>query len=158
MIHFLNGGKDVYVKASILLPSKYNENKTLAYPIDYNVAGYGGRYDRINRLTKSKRSMYWWTSADASDHLWSCFDGEGPFGDSYQMDSDNSGAYGYSLIHELIPLLNPNIEIQIAATRFVEGCFTGGWVSLALVYIILKCLMAAFLIALMRLNLKIISL
>lgn len=50
--------KDVYVKASILLPSKYNENKTLAYPIDYNVAGYGGRYDRINRLTKRRHQQH----------------------------------------------------------------------------------------------------
>ena len=125
--------KDVYVKASILLPSKYNENKTLAYPIDYNVAGYGGRYDRINRLTKSKRSMYWWTSADAPQIIVVMLDGEGPFGDSYQMDSDNSGAYGYSLIHELIPAIESKYRnTNSAATRFVEGCSTGGWVSLAL--------------------------
>ena len=97
------------------------------------VAGYGGRYDRINRLTKSKRSMDWWTSADAPQIIVVMLDGEGPFGDSYQMDSDNSGAYGYSLIHELIPAIESKYRnTNSAATRFVEGCSTGGWVSLAL--------------------------
>lgn len=49
------------------------------------------------------------------------------------MDSDNSGAYGYSLIHELIPAIESKYRnTNSAATRFVEGCSTGGWVSLAL--------------------------
>ncbi|MBP9134692.1 MAG: hypothetical protein KBF75_11735, partial [Saprospiraceae bacterium] len=125
--------KDVYVKASILLPSKYNENKTMSYPIDYNVAGYGGRYDRVNRLTSSKRTMDWWTSDDAPQIIVVMLDGEGPFGDSYQMDSDNSGPYGYSLVHELIPAIESKYRnTNSATTRFVEGCSTGGWVSLAL--------------------------
>ena len=52
----------MHVKASVLLPSKYAENPNKAYPIRYNVAGYGGRYTRINRLVKNEEFMKWWQS------------------------------------------------------------------------------------------------
>lgn len=124
-------GKDVLLKATVLLPKKYDSKKQ--YPIRYNVAGYGGRYDRINGLLRSKVFMDWWVSAEAPEIISVFLDGEGPFGDSYQMDSENSGPYGHALVHELIPF----IEVQYRGTqspkhRFVEGCSTGGWVSLGL--------------------------
>ncbi len=123
--------KPMHVKASVLLPHNYDKNKT--YPIRYNVAGYGGRYTRINRLISNKTFMDWWDS-DESPQIISVFlDGEGPFGDSYQMDSDNSGPYGYSLIHELIPFVEKSYRgTDSMTTRFVDGCSTGGWVSLGL--------------------------
>lgn len=125
--------KPMYVKASILLPSKYKDNPNKAYPIRYNVAGYGGRYTRINRLVKNEDFMKWWNSDDAPQVINVFLDGEGPFGDSYQMDSDNSGPYGYSLINELIPYIEKKYRgTDSFETRFVDGCSTGGWVSLGL--------------------------
>jgi S-formylglutathione hydrolase FrmB len=60
-------------------------------------------------------------------------DGEGPFGDSYQMDSENNGPYGYALMHELIPHIETIYRsARNAKYRFTDGCSTGGWVSLAL--------------------------
>jgi len=126
-------GKDMVLKASVLLPSKYKEGENKAYPIRYNVAGYGGRYDRVNRIMKNKKNIEWWESPDAPQVINVFLDGDGPFGDSYQLDSDNSGAFGYSLIHELIPYIeNKYRGTNSAETRFVDGCSTGGWVSLAL--------------------------
>ena len=123
--------KDVRLKASILLPHNYNKNK--AYPIRYNVAGYGGRYTRIDRLISDDEFMKWWNSEESPQIITVFLDGEGPFGDSYQMDSDNSGPYGYSLINELIPHIEKEYRgTNTAATRFVDGCSTGGWVSLGL--------------------------
>jgi enterochelin esterase-like enzyme len=125
--------KPVQLKASVLLPANYDPNKSKAYPIRYNVAGYGGRYDRINRLVRDTSFMAWWTSPDAPQVINVFLDGEGPFGDSYQMDSDNSGPYGYSLIHELAPYIEKTYRgTTSATTRFVDGCSTGGWVSLGL--------------------------
>ena len=123
--------KSMTLKASILLPSQYDKSKT--YPIRYNVAGYGGRYTRVENLIKDKDFMTWWNS-DASPQVINVFlDGEGPFGDSYQMDSENSGPYGYALIYELIPHIeNLYRGTTSAKTRFVDGCSTGGWVSLGL--------------------------
>jgi S-formylglutathione hydrolase FrmB len=123
--------KPVHVKASVLLPAKYKPGS--AYPIRYNVAGYGGRYDRINYIVQNKTFMDWWQSDEAPQVINVFLDGEGPFGDSYQMDSDNSGPYGYSLIHEVIPFIEKTYRgTSSAETRFVDGCSTGGWVSLGL--------------------------
>lgn len=124
-------GKPVYLKASVLLPHGYDINKE--YPVRYNVAGYGGRYNRVNRLIGNKEFMEWWDSDEAPQILSVFLDGEGPFGDSYQMDSENSGPYGYSLINELIPHIESKYRgTNTSATRFVDGCSTGGWVSLGL--------------------------
>jgi len=122
---------DVALKASVLLPHNYDKNK--AYPIRYNVAGYGGRYTRINRLISDETFMKWWDSEESPQIISVFLDGEGPFGDSYQMDSDNSGPYGYSLVNELIPYIENKFRgTDTAMTRFVDGCSTGGWVSLGL--------------------------
>ena len=124
-------GKEMNLKASILLPHNYEKGE--AYPIRYNVAGYGGRYTRINNLLKNEKFMSWWDSEEAPQVINVFLDGEGPFGDSYQMDSENSGPYGYSLIEELIPHIENSFRgTQEASTRFVDGCSTGGWVSLGL--------------------------
>lgn len=124
-------GKNVFVKASVLLPHNYDDTKE--YPIRYRVSGYGGRYDRIQRVLRNKEFMDWWTSGDAPEIITVFLDGEGPFGDSYQMDSENSGPYGHSLVHELIPHIEKLYRgTQSARYRFVDGCSTGGWVSLGL--------------------------
>jgi S-formylglutathione hydrolase FrmB len=124
-------GKEMDLKAAVLLPYRYDKSKS--YPIRYNVAGYGGRYTRINRLIDNKDFMDWWDSEEAPQIITVFLDGEGPFGDSYQLDSDNSGPYGYALIHELIPHIEKNYRgTDSMITRFVDGCSTGGWVSLAL--------------------------
>ncbi len=125
--------QEMILKASVLLPSGYYDNPNKKYPVRYNIAGYGGRYTRVNRVIGNKPFSDWWFSDDAPQIINVFLDGEGPFGDSYQMDSENSGPYGEALINELIP----HIESAYRGTgeakyRFVDGCSTGGWVSLAL--------------------------
>lgn len=90
--------KPMTLTASVLLPNGYDKNATKGYAVRYNVAGYGGRYTRINRLAGNTSFMDWWESADAPQIITVFLDGEGPFGDSYQLDSDNSGPYGQALI------------------------------------------------------------
>ena len=125
--------KEMILKATVLIPVGYQLNTDRTYPIRYNVAGYGGRYTRVNRLAQDTSFMNWWTSDTAPGIITVFLDGEGPFGDSYQLDSDNSGPFGYSLIHELIPHIEEKYRgTHIPQTRFVDGCSTGGWVSLGL--------------------------
>lgn len=126
-------GKSMSVKASVLLPSGYNSNPDTKYPVRYNVGGYGSRYTRINSLVENEEFMSWWTSAEAPQIITVFLDGEGPFGDCYQLDSENSGPYGEALINEFIPEIEKKYRINGSSkTRFVDGCSTGGWVSLAL--------------------------
>lgn len=124
-------GNNMMLKATILLPHNYDSEKE--YPIRYNVAGYGGRYDRINWILRDQEFMTWWVSGEAPEIINVFLDGEGPFGDSYQMDSENSGPYGHALVQELIPHIESLYRgTQSSSYRFVDGCSTGGWVSLAL--------------------------
>jgi len=126
-------GKEMILKASVIFPKDYFENPDKKFPVRYNIAGYGGRYTRINRIIQNENFSNWWFSDSAPQVINVFLDGEGPFGDSYQMDSDNSGPYGYSLIHELIPFIETSFRgTGQAKYRFVDGCSTGGWVSLAL--------------------------
>jgi len=60
-------------------------------------------------------------------------DGDGPYGDPYQVNSDNNGPYGDAITKELIPYVEQNFRvISAASARVLDGESTGGWVSLAL--------------------------
>ncbi|HSH18998.1 MAG TPA: alpha/beta hydrolase-fold protein, partial [Draconibacterium sp.] len=123
-------GKEMRLKAAIVLPNNFDQQADKKYPVRYNIAGYGGRYTRASRFL---RNMDWWTSDEAPEILSVYLDGEGPFGDCYQLNSENSGPYGTALIEELIPYIEKEYRgIGTPESRFVEGCSTGGWVSLAL--------------------------
>jgi len=126
-------GKDMYLKVSVLLPNSYFDDENKQYPFRYNIAGYGGRYTRVGRLVSNKKFMAWWLSDESPEIVNIFLDGEGPFGDSYQLDSENNGPYGYALTEELIPYLEQEFRgTGSAKDRFLDGCSTGGWVSLAL--------------------------
>lgn len=123
-------GKEMRLKAAVVLPRNFFEKPGEKYAVRYNVAGYGGRYTRANWFLGD---MDWWTSDEAPEILNVYLDGEGPFGDCYQLDSENSGPYGTALITELIPYIEKEFRaLGTPESRFVEGCSTGGWVSLAL--------------------------
>jgi enterochelin esterase-like enzyme len=123
-------GKEMRLKAAVILPRNYFEQPGQKYAVRFNIAGYGGRYTRAARFL---RNMDWWTSEEAPEILNVYLDGEGPFGDCYQLDSENSGPYGTALIKELIPYIEKEYRgLGTPESRFVEGCSTGGWVSLAL--------------------------
>ena len=60
-------------------------------------------------------------------------DGDGPFGDCYQVNSANNGPYGDAITRELIPEVEKRFRaIGQPYARVLEGGSTGGWVSLAL--------------------------
>ncbi|MCG6187789.1 alpha/beta hydrolase [Maribellus maritimus] len=126
-------GKDMFVKAAVLLPKSFYNKPDKKYPVRYNIAGYGGRYTRANRHVENNSFMEWYLSEEGPEMITVFLDGEGPFGDSYQLDSDNSGPYGTSLTEEVIPYIEENYRgVAIPESRYLDGCSTGGWVSLAL--------------------------
>lgn len=123
--------KPVQLTVGVLLPSGYASHTSSIYTTRYNVAGYGGRYTRINDLLNNESLMQWWSSPEAPQIITVFLDGEGPFGDCYQVNSANNGPYGDALVKELIPALEKTFRMN-PAQRFIDGCSTGGWVSLAL--------------------------
>ncbi|SHE79695.1 Putative esterase [Mariniphaga anaerophila] len=126
--------KEKRLKAAVLLPASFYDEPNRKYPVRYNIAGYGGRYTRANSYVQWNKSFLdWWQSDEAPQIINVFLDGEGPFGDCYQLDSDNSGPYGKALTTELIPYIEEQFRgWGTPESRFVDGCSTGGWVSLAL--------------------------
>jgi hypothetical protein len=127
-------GREMRLKAAVLLPSCFYREPERKFPVRYNIAGYGGRYTRANRYVQWDKSFMEWWQSDESPQIINVFlDGSGPFGDCYQLDSENSGPYGKALTEELIPHIENRFRGKgTPESRFLDGCSTGGWVSLAL--------------------------
>ena len=55
-------------------------------------------------------------------------DGAGPYGDPYQVNSDNNGPYGDAVTQELIPYVEKKYRcIGKPYARVLDGASTGGW-------------------------------
>lgn len=127
-------GKPVYLRAGVLLPSGYYDNPDMKYPVRYNVGGYHSRYTRMERrIAEGSEFMKWWLSGEAPQMIVVFLDGEAPFGDSYQMNSENNGPYADATMTELIPYIEKKYRgVGTTEARFLDGGSTGGWVVLAL--------------------------
>jgi photosystem II stability/assembly factor-like uncharacterized protein len=74
-----------------------------------------------------------WLADDTPRFIFLQLVGDGPYGDSYQVNSDNSGPYGDAITRELIPYVEKNFHaLGEPYARVLDGGSTGGWVSLAL--------------------------
>lgn len=126
-------GKPMYERAAVLLPSGYFDNPGKEYPVFYYIGG--GDSDcirtlhmRWNRFSDSE----WWLSEDAPQIIIVFLDGT-KNGNIYHLDSENLGPHGHSLIHEFIPYIEKTYRgTDSPETRFIGGCSTGGYGSLAL--------------------------
>ncbi len=125
--------QDMYLRASVLLPAGYEEGANIRYPVLYHVGGLSDRYTRsIGLLEEEDFAAYWMHEATPAVVM-VFLDGESPWGDSYQVNSDISGPYADANFEELFVHLQQNFPIADQAdSRFVSGCSTGGWVSMAL--------------------------
>lgn len=126
-------GRTRYLKASVLLPSGYFENPDKTYPICYRAPGLNGRYTEINQIIEDKQFSDWWFSGKAPQIIYVFLDSQGPYGDTYQVDSENNGPCGKALTEELIPEIEKQVRYKKeSGMRFLTGMSTGGWVSLGL--------------------------
>lgn len=126
-------GRPRYLKAAVLLPSGYFDNPGKTYPICYRIPGLNGRYTAVNTVLGNKEFADWWFSKTASQVIYVFLDSQGPYGDTYQVDSENNGPCGRALTEELIPEIERQVGYRSASKmRFLTGNSTGGWVSLGL--------------------------
>lgn len=126
-------GEDRYLKAAVLLPSGYFDNPEKPYPICYRAPGLNGRSDKINGMMSNKDFTSWWFTKEAPQVIYVFMDSQGPYGDSYQVDSENNGPCGKALTEELIPAIEKMVHYQPALKkRYLAGASTGGWVAVGL--------------------------
>ena len=126
-------GRDIHLRAAVMLPESYLAGSTQSFPVLYHIDGLNGRYTGIQRLWRQSAFREFWTDVESPQVVLVFLDGLSPWGDSYQVNRDISGPYADANFDELFPYLADNFPIRNDAdSRFLTGCSTGGWVSMAL--------------------------
>jgi hypothetical protein len=117
----------------MLLPSTFFDHPDQSFPICYRAPGLNGRYTFVNNKLKDKEFMEWWMSGKAPQIVYVFLDSRGPYGDTYQVDSENNGPCGKALTEELIPAIEKMVHYNPAShNRYLTGLSTGGWVAVGL--------------------------
>jgi S-formylglutathione hydrolase FrmB len=114
-------GRDVKLRAAVILPAAYADKPDQQFPTVYTIPGFGGDY------------TYAWWYKDGGDRkmIQVALDPEVPMGHSVFANSANNGPVGDALIQELIPEIEKRFRaIPHAYGRFVTGHSSGGWASL----------------------------
>ena len=127
-------GRPIFLRVGIILPRDYEKEAARRYPLLINIGGYGSKFYRVSRAMDEKSPFRKsWLADDTPRMIGVYLDGDGPFGDSYQLNSANSGPYGDALVQELIPYIEKQFRVVgTPESRFLTGGSTGGWVSSAL--------------------------
>ena len=127
-------GRPIYLRAGVIVPKDYDLDRNRRFPLRVHIGGYGTRYTAVQRLmAPNSEFRRLWLADDTARFIYLQLDGEGPYGDPYQVNSDNSGPYGDAVTRELIPYVEKNFRaIATPSARVLDGGSTGGWVSLAL--------------------------
>ncbi|HEU4388259.1 MAG TPA: alpha/beta hydrolase-fold protein [Blastocatellia bacterium] len=127
-------GRPIYLRAGIILPRDYDRDRARRYPLRVHVGGYGTRFTAAQRMmSQGSEFRGSWLADDAPRMVLLYLDGDGPYGDCYQINSDNNGPYGDAITRELIPYVEEKYRcIGNPEARVLDGGSTGGWVSLAL--------------------------
>ena len=125
--------RPIYLRAGIILPKDFASQPSRKFPLRVHIGGYGSRFTTVQRMLQNPDFKSAWSAPDAPQMILVQLDGDGPFGDCYQVNSDNNGPYGDAVTRELIPHLEQKFRaIGEPYARVVDGGSTGGWVSLAL--------------------------
>jgi hypothetical protein len=125
--------RPVFVQAGVLLPADYDSSSVKKYPVRYDIGGYGSRFTRVEKYFSDTSIARMWLSPESPKMLMVFLDSDAPFGDSYQMNSENNGPFKDVLLTEIIPFIERKFHgIGTPESRFLDGGSTGGWVALAL--------------------------
>ncbi len=127
-------GRPIYLRTGIILPRSYTGEPSRRYPLRVLIGGYGERFTSVRRMmNRGDDFRQAWETADSQQMILLRLDGDGPYGDCYQVNSDNNGPYGDAITRELIPYVEKKFRaIGEPFARVLDGGSTGGWVSLAL--------------------------
>ncbi|MEE9460227.1 MAG: alpha/beta hydrolase-fold protein, partial [Bacteroidales bacterium] len=126
-------GRPVQERAAVLLPSGYYDNPEREYPVFYYIGGGDSNCkNTLNMRWNRFSDAEWWMSDDAPQVIVVFLDGT-MNSNIYHLDSDNLGPHGHSLIYEFIPHIEKMYRgTDSPDTRYIGGCSTGGYGSLAL--------------------------
>jgi hypothetical protein len=122
-------GKDVYLKAVVILPPDWLIHSGHRYPLLLHFPGFGGDetqgedyYPWLKHVMQSEPDL-------SMVHVF--LDPTFPTGYNYFVDSENNGPWATALVRDFIPSLESQFPIVNSSTgRFLTGHSSGGWTSL----------------------------
>jgi S-formylglutathione hydrolase FrmB len=127
-------GRPIFLRGGIILPRDYDRESTRRYPLHVRIGGFASRFSRAGQLMEENSDFRkGWLADDTPRMIYLFLDGDGPYGDPYQVNSANNGPYGDAVTQELIPAVEKKFRaVGKPEARFLTGGSTGGWVSVAL--------------------------
>ncbi|RMF71488.1 MAG: hypothetical protein D6744_17910 [Planctomycetota bacterium] len=119
-------GRDVFLRAGVLLPDAYAEDADRRFPTLYVIPGFGGSLHDLVRM------LHFNIFAPTGLQIVRvALDADCPTGHHVFADSANNGPWGTALVTELIPYLEKQFRlIPESDARYPFGLSSGGWSSL----------------------------
>ncbi len=119
-------GRDIVMRAAVVLPDRYHDEPHRQYPALYWIGGFGSNHRAARFLADQ------WERTGLHHHIVRivldplCYGGHHVF-----ADSDNNGPRGKALVEEFIPHLEKTFRLVPSPfARFLSGHSSGGWSSL----------------------------
>jgi len=124
-------GREVKLRAAVILPSTYSKESDRRFPTVYEVPGFGGDHTSAWWYLDGDAGRRWQSGDCPVQMLRVVLDPQVPLGHSVFANSANNGPVGDALVQELIPEIEKRFRaIPHAYARFVKGHSSGGWASL----------------------------
>jgi hypothetical protein len=122
-------GREVMLRAGVVLPTGFEGGSQRTYPAVYEVPGFGG--DHRGAWSRARRAGGGRGGDEATlarEAFWIVLDPESPNGHTLFADSDNNGPVGRALVEELIPALEKAFPLRAQPeARLLRGHSSGGW-------------------------------
>jgi len=127
-------GRPIFLRAGVILPRDYDRELQRRYAMRVQIGGLGTRFtDVAHKMMPGTDFSQVWLADETPRMILVLLDGAGPYGDPYQVNSDNNGPYGDAITGELLPAVEARFRcVGKAEARFLDGASTGGWVAIAL--------------------------
>ncbi|RZZ85001.1 alpha/beta hydrolase [Pseudoxanthomonas winnipegensis] len=122
-------GRDIQLRARVLVPPGYDAKAATRYPTVYVTHGFTGDYDSFaGSIVTTWDAM---ARQQMPAMIWVFLDQATPTGTHEFADSVNNGPWGTALTEELIPALEKQYRMDAKPSgRFLTGHSSGGWATL----------------------------
>jgi S-formylglutathione hydrolase FrmB len=123
-------GRDIRMKAWVLLPPGYSSHPKERYPTVYFTHGFGGTLAGL-RARFAPILYQRMKSGKMPEMVWVLLDESSATGTHEFADGVNNGPWGTALTSELIPYLENHYRMDARVSgRFLQGHSSGGWATL----------------------------
>lgn len=120
-------GREVMMRAAVVLPSSYARQPRRGYPTIYVIEGFGGRLERMAQRYRSPLPV----GQGEAEFIRVLLSGNCKWGHHVYADSATNGPWAAALVEELIPHFEEQYRaIAAPHARFLNGHSSGGWSSL----------------------------